>query len=288
MAAAGVVAAHRWRLTATRTPLPEPHRSLRILHRTSSVTNPAMNVFIHKAEVPRFRCVCVWGGGYRGCARLRAVAATCAAGCACVPCVPCSTPPPHLNRHHRTTHAHTHARAWHRAVHEEVIKLDQDFGLAYSGGVGWGGWDSASVGHRQECQRAAPTNLLPPGPPPQACCATGRAACVRCGAPTASRLPRRSRSGPRVGGGGSGARVGARASVGAAHVQPRACTSSCVPAAIWPVSPSPCRPPHGRVCPMGRQARAGARAAGGGGGSGERGAGGRDAAAAAAGSDARR
>ncbi|KAL4420764.1 hypothetical protein ABPG75_010420 [Micractinium tetrahymenae] len=49
-------------------------KSLRILHRTSSVTNPAMSVLIHKAEVPRFR-----------------------------------------------------------AVHEEVVKLDQDFGLAYSG-----------------------------------------------------------------------------------------------------------------------------------------------------------
>jgi S1-C subfamily serine protease len=49
-------------------------KSLRILHRTSVVTNPAMAVAINQADVPRFR-----------------------------------------------------------ATHEEVIKLDQDFGLAYSG-----------------------------------------------------------------------------------------------------------------------------------------------------------
>jgi hypothetical protein len=34
-------------------------KSLRILHRTSNVTNPAMGVLIRRAAVPRFR----WGGG---------------------------------------------------------------------------------------------------------------------------------------------------------------------------------------------------------------------------------
>ena len=38
-------------------------KSLRILHRTSNVTNGVMSVSIHKAEVPRFR----WGGaGWAG------------------------------------------------------------------------------------------------------------------------------------------------------------------------------------------------------------------------------
>jgi len=49
-------------------------KSLRVLHRTSTITNPEMPVIITQAEVPRFR-----------------------------------------------------------AVHEEVVKLDQDFGLLYSG-----------------------------------------------------------------------------------------------------------------------------------------------------------
>lgn len=43
-------------ITAHRLPPRPCPRSLRILHRTSCVTNPAMNAFIHKAEVPRFRC----------------------------------------------------------------------------------------------------------------------------------------------------------------------------------------------------------------------------------------
>ena len=116
-------------------------KSLRILHRTSNVTNGVMSVSIRKAEVPRFR----WGGraglGRAGLGRekgtpgllLLHARAVFARAVLTID----SIPTPGSIRHYTSHFAPFVCPSWLvcacRAVHEEVIKLDQDFGLAYSG-----------------------------------------------------------------------------------------------------------------------------------------------------------
>ena len=96
-----------------------------------------------------------------------------------------------------------------RAVHEEVIKLDQDFGLAYSGQPTCSSSQAlallspdvyichCSMLNMPVC--GLPVCALPrPLLRPQACCATAPAGCVLCGAPTPSSSTRRRQSGLRV------------------------------------------------------------------------------------------
>lgn len=87
-------------------------KSLRILHRTSMVTNPAMAVLISQADVPRFR-----------------------------------------------------------AVHEEVIKVDQDFGVIYSGVLAdrqgavralWGSYSEQVDKEEREWTAGLPTSVFLP------------------------------------------------------------------------------------------------------------------------------
>lgn len=82
------------------------------------------------------------------------------------------------------------------------MKLDQDFGVAYSGARGRATWRGRTALARTAALNlhvttaASPSHIAPyPSPRPQACCATAPAACARCGPATRSRCPRRRASG---------------------------------------------------------------------------------------------
>lgn len=110
-------------------------KSLRLMQRRSTVTSASVALAIPAAEVPR-------------CVRARARAGTRggAAGHACTllavhACNACRSSHPHWRHSRPSSHAQTvrhfctviSCPLRFRAVHEEVVKLDQDFGATFSG-----------------------------------------------------------------------------------------------------------------------------------------------------------